>query len=97
MLRLLFGAFVVTLGLIGPAMAQERILITSDWGTVTAELVDNNATRALIQMAAHVGARPFRQERPAICLASASSRAAAPFLVWNADFGAQSLRHLLPR
>ena len=50
MLRLLFGAFVVTLGLIGPAMAQERILITSDWGPVTAELVDNNATRALIQM-----------------------------------------------
>jgi hypothetical protein len=50
MLRLLFGAFVVTLGLIGPAMAQECILITSDWRTVTAELVDNNATRALIQM-----------------------------------------------
>jgi hypothetical protein len=41
---------VITLGLIGPAMAQERILISSDWGKVTAELVDNNATRSLVQM-----------------------------------------------
>jgi hypothetical protein len=31
-------------------MAQERILISSDWGKITAELVDNNATRALVQM-----------------------------------------------
>ena len=31
-------------------MAQERILISSDWGQVTAELVDNNATRSLVQM-----------------------------------------------
>ncbi len=31
-------------------MAQERLVITSDWGRVTAELVDNNATRALVQM-----------------------------------------------
>ena len=31
-------------------MAQERVLISSDWGKVTAELVDNNATRALVQM-----------------------------------------------
>jgi hypothetical protein len=38
------------LGLIGPAMAQERILISSDWGKVTAELVDNDATRALVRM-----------------------------------------------
>src|SRR5439155_14654289 len=46
----LLRAFVITLGLIGPAMAQERILISSDWGKVTAELVDNNATRSLVQM-----------------------------------------------
>ena len=46
----LLRAFVVTLGLIGPAMAQERILISSDWGKVTAELIDNDATRALLQM-----------------------------------------------
>jgi hypothetical protein len=31
-------------------MAQERILISSDWGKVTAKLVDNNATRSLVQM-----------------------------------------------
>jgi hypothetical protein len=43
-------AFVITLGLIEPTMAQERILISSDWGKVTAELVDNNATRSLVQM-----------------------------------------------
>ena len=50
MFKPLLRAFVITLGLIGPAMAQERILISSDWGKVTAELVDNNATRALVQM-----------------------------------------------
>jgi hypothetical protein len=50
MLNLLLRAFVITLGLTGPAMAQERILISSDWGKVTAELVDNSATRALVQM-----------------------------------------------
>lgn len=33
----------------GDAMAQERILITAEWGKVTAELVDNAATRALVQ------------------------------------------------
>ena len=31
-------------------MAQERILISSDWGKVNAELIDNNATRSLVQM-----------------------------------------------
>ena len=31
-------------------MAQERILLSSDWGEVTAELVDNDATRSLVQM-----------------------------------------------
>src|SRR4051812_23912597 len=50
MFKLLLRAFVTTLGLIGPAMAQERILISSDWGKVNAELVDNNATRSLVQM-----------------------------------------------
>ena len=50
MFKLLLRAFVITLGLIGPAMAQERILISSDWGKVTAELVDNDATRSLVQM-----------------------------------------------
>ena len=31
-------------------MAQERILISSDWGQVTAELVDNEATQSLVRM-----------------------------------------------
>ena len=31
-------------------MAQERVLISADWGKITAELVDNNATRSLVQM-----------------------------------------------
>ena len=50
MLNHLSKAVVITLGLIGPAMAQERILISSDWGKVTAELIDNDATRSLVQM-----------------------------------------------
>jgi hypothetical protein len=31
-------------------MAQERIVISSDWGEVTAELIDNEATRSLLEM-----------------------------------------------
>ena len=50
MRNLLLRAFVITLGLIEPAMGQDRIVITSDWGETTAELVDNNATQALIRM-----------------------------------------------
>lgn len=38
------------LGTIGAAMAQERIKISSEWGSVTAELVDNAATKALLGM-----------------------------------------------
>jgi hypothetical protein len=48
--KLLLRAFIITLGLIGPAMAQERVLISSDCGNVTAELVDNSAARSLVQM-----------------------------------------------
>ena len=48
--NLVCRAVVITLALIGPAMAQERILISSDWGRVTAELIDNAATRALVRM-----------------------------------------------
>jgi hypothetical protein len=50
MLNLPLRAFVITIGLTGNAMAQERILISSDWGKVTAELVNNDATRALVRM-----------------------------------------------
>ena len=34
----------------GNAMAQERILISSEWGNVTADLVGNDATRTLVRM-----------------------------------------------
>jgi hypothetical protein len=50
MLNLVLRAFVISLGLIGPAMAQERITISSEWGSVTAELVENDATRMLVRM-----------------------------------------------
>ncbi len=43
-------AIFLILGLMGPAMAQERILISSDWGRVTAELLDSEASRALLKM-----------------------------------------------
>ena len=43
-------ACVVTLGLTGIAMAQEQILISSEWGNVKAELADNEATRSLVRM-----------------------------------------------
>lgn len=39
----------VTLLSTGHATAQDRILIISEWGRVTAELSDNAATRALVQ------------------------------------------------
>jgi hypothetical protein len=40
----------LTLGLTGAAMAQQQIVISSEWGKVKAELVDNEATRALVKM-----------------------------------------------
>jgi hypothetical protein len=42
----LIAIFVFT----GSAMAQERVRISSDWGEVTAGLVDNAATRSLVGM-----------------------------------------------
>jgi len=36
--------------LTGHAMAQERVLISSEWGNVTASLADNDAARALVKM-----------------------------------------------
>ena len=50
MFRMLLRAFVITLGLIGPAMAQVRILISCEWGKVSAELVENNAIRSIVDM-----------------------------------------------
>jgi hypothetical protein len=50
MLKIPLAAAVVTLGMMGSAMAQERIRISCDWGEVSAELVDNAATKSLVQM-----------------------------------------------
>lgn len=49
MRRLLFMTAGLLLITTGNAMAQERISITSEWGNVEATLIDNAATRALIQ------------------------------------------------
>jgi hypothetical protein len=43
-------AGVLTLGLAGVAMAQEKIVISSEWGKVNVEIVENEATRALVRM-----------------------------------------------
>ncbi|CAH0343254.1 hypothetical protein RHI9324_04987 [Rhizobium sp. CECT 9324] len=45
-----FIAAAFTLNSGGSALAQDRILISSDWGNVSAELADNDATRALVAM-----------------------------------------------
>jgi hypothetical protein len=44
------AAIVFILGPTGTLMAQERILISSEWGEVTAELADNDAARSLLRM-----------------------------------------------
>jgi hypothetical protein len=46
----LLGAALLALAMSGPAMAQERIRISSDWGEVTAELADNAAAKSLACM-----------------------------------------------
>jgi hypothetical protein len=101
MLNLLLRAFVIALGSIGPAMAHERVLISSDWGKVAAELVDNNATRALVQMLPlTIEMRDhLRQEK------TGNLPSPLPTLERQLDFSTgtlglwkfQSLRHLLPR
>ena len=99
MSKLLLRAFVVILGLIGPAMAQERILIASDRGNVTADLVDNNATRSLVQMLPLT----IRNERPPpsgkdrqSAFTLAGGRAATRFLDWyTGNLELRSLCHLL--
>jgi len=49
-LKTIWIASIAFLGTIGAAMAQERITISAEWGSVTAELADNAATRALLPM-----------------------------------------------
>jgi hypothetical protein len=50
MLKAVLSAIILALVLAGHVMAQERVVISSDWGKVTAELVDNEATRSLVRM-----------------------------------------------
>jgi hypothetical protein len=47
--KIILGA-AASLLITGAAMAQEKIVISSEWGDLTAELVDNNATRAFLDM-----------------------------------------------
>ena len=51
MRKFILGVVIIaTFASTGSAMAQERIRISSDWGDVTAQLVDNGATRSLVRM-----------------------------------------------
>ena len=50
MLRTTVGAIILTLGLTGSIMGQERLFISSEWGNVIAELAENEATRSLVSM-----------------------------------------------
>ncbi len=43
-------ASAMLIGMTGAAMSQERIEISSDWGSVTAEIADNAAGAALLEM-----------------------------------------------
>ena len=43
-------AAALAFSLVNPVMAQDRIKISSEWGSVTAELADNVAARSLIQL-----------------------------------------------
>ena len=44
------AAIALAISSMNPAIAQERIRISSDWGNIAAELADNAAARSLIQM-----------------------------------------------
>lgn len=49
-MRLFQAAAALAFLSVSSAMAQERIIISSEWGKVSAELVDNQATRSLVRM-----------------------------------------------
>ena len=44
------ATIVTILGLTEPLTAMERILISSEWGKVTADVADNDAARSLVRM-----------------------------------------------
>ena len=87
MLKSLLSATVITLGMVGPAMAQDRIHISSDWGEVTADLADNEAAKSLarilpltIEMSDHL-----RQEK------TGNLPSSLPDLARQRDFSAGTL------
>lgn len=49
-MKLLAASIALVAGLAEPALAADRIRISSDWGSVTATLVENEATRTLMAM-----------------------------------------------
>lgn len=49
-MKSLLSAAVLVLGMIDPAMSQDRIRISSEWGEVIADLADNDAAKALAGM-----------------------------------------------
>lgn len=49
-IRLSLPSLLLVFCTMGTALAQERIRIISDWGSVTATLADNEAARALARM-----------------------------------------------
>ena len=49
MIRMNMLAFTLGLAMTGGASAQERILISSEWGNVTAVLAENEASRSLLK------------------------------------------------
>lgn len=46
--KLGLAAVALSFGISGETMAQDRIRISSKWGNVTAELIDNEASKALV-------------------------------------------------
>jgi hypothetical protein len=48
--KILATSLFLAASLVGPAMAAERIKISSEWGAVTATLVDNDAAKTLLRM-----------------------------------------------
>jgi hypothetical protein len=47
---IIVAAIITTFATLTPVMAGERVRISSEWGDVTAEVVDNATTRRLVQM-----------------------------------------------
>jgi hypothetical protein len=99
MLNLLLRAFLIPLGLIGPAMAQERILIASDWGEAKAELLDNKQLDRFQMLPLTIEMRDqLRQEKTGNLpspLPQPSDNLISQPGHWH--FGSPIIRHLLPK